>query len=345
MRIRCRGTVTGVDPPAGRGARRAAARDRLAAARLAAIAIRLESRGAGLLPAAAGRPRRRVVRALEAPDHGPGRRDHGRRHLRDRGRPAHHARGRLLRRFSLDELPNLVNVLRGEMAVVGPRPTVQEQVDRYTERQRRRLEVKPGITGWAQVNGRTSLPGPSASSWTSGTWSTARCGSTCASSPDRADARHRARPLQRGPEAGLVSVSQRRGAVGSPRRRGPCPGPPWRRRSSGSARGTRARTRWRSARGASARRACRPCASARAPLLEDDVHHPLARRHAALHRQAPRPARPARRPVNVSTGRRRSSSRVDGRRAQSRAARVADAHVHALGRASARWRRRRPRRS
>src|SRR3954453_652784 len=68
--------------------------------------------------------------------------------------------GRLLRRFSLDELPNLVNVLRGEMAVVGPRPTVREQVDRYTDRQRRRLEVKPGITGWAQINGRTSLPWP-----------------------------------------------------------------------------------------------------------------------------------------------------------------------------------------
>jgi lipopolysaccharide/colanic/teichoic acid biosynthesis glycosyltransferase len=68
--------------------------------------------------------------------------------------------GRLLRRFSLDELPNLINVLRGEMAMVGPRPTVQEQVDRYTERQRRRLEVKPGITGWAQINGRTSLPWP-----------------------------------------------------------------------------------------------------------------------------------------------------------------------------------------
>ena len=68
--------------------------------------------------------------------------------------------GRLLRRFSLDELPNLVNVLRGDLAIVGPRPTVQEQVDRYTERQRRRLEVKPGITGWAQINGRTSLPWP-----------------------------------------------------------------------------------------------------------------------------------------------------------------------------------------
>ena len=66
--------------------------------------------------------------------------------------------GRVLRRFSLDELPNLINVLRGEMAIVGPRPTIQAQVDQYTERQRRRLEVKPGITGWAQVNGRASLP-------------------------------------------------------------------------------------------------------------------------------------------------------------------------------------------
>jgi lipopolysaccharide/colanic/teichoic acid biosynthesis glycosyltransferase len=66
--------------------------------------------------------------------------------------------GKLLRRWSLDELPNLVNVLRGEMSVVGPRPTVQAQVDQYTPRQRRRLEVKPGITGWAQVNGRASLP-------------------------------------------------------------------------------------------------------------------------------------------------------------------------------------------
>jgi lipopolysaccharide/colanic/teichoic acid biosynthesis glycosyltransferase len=68
--------------------------------------------------------------------------------------------GGLLRRFSLDELPNFINVLKGDMAVVGPRPTVQEQVDRYTDRQRRRLEVKPGITGWAQINGRTSLSWP-----------------------------------------------------------------------------------------------------------------------------------------------------------------------------------------
>ncbi len=68
--------------------------------------------------------------------------------------------GALLRRFSLDELPNLVNVLRGEMSVVGPRPTVAVQVDRYTPHQRRRLEVKPGITGWAQVNGRASISWP-----------------------------------------------------------------------------------------------------------------------------------------------------------------------------------------
>jgi len=66
--------------------------------------------------------------------------------------------GNLLRRTSLDELPNLFNVVRGEMSIVGPRPTVQVQVDRYTERQRGRLSVRPGITGWAQVNGRASLP-------------------------------------------------------------------------------------------------------------------------------------------------------------------------------------------
>ena len=65
--------------------------------------------------------------------------------------------GAFLRRFSLDELPNLVNVMRGEMAIVGPRPTIPAQVAEYSERQRRRLEVKPGLTGWAQINGRTSL--------------------------------------------------------------------------------------------------------------------------------------------------------------------------------------------
>jgi len=66
--------------------------------------------------------------------------------------------GRILRRTSLDELPNLVNVLKGEMAIVGPRPTLPSQVAQYTERERGRLAVRPGITGWAQVNGRASLP-------------------------------------------------------------------------------------------------------------------------------------------------------------------------------------------
>ncbi|HMD52887.1 MAG TPA: sugar transferase [Solirubrobacteraceae bacterium] len=75
---------------------------------------------------------------------------------------AHDARitrvGAFLRRTSLDELPNLVNVLRGEMSLIGPRPTLGVQVAQYTDRQRGRLRIKPGITGWAQVNGRASLP-------------------------------------------------------------------------------------------------------------------------------------------------------------------------------------------
>jgi lipopolysaccharide/colanic/teichoic acid biosynthesis glycosyltransferase len=66
--------------------------------------------------------------------------------------------GAILRRTSLDEVPNLVNVLKGDMSIIGPRPTVPIQVEQYTERQRGRLAVKPGITGWAQVNGRTELP-------------------------------------------------------------------------------------------------------------------------------------------------------------------------------------------
>jgi lipopolysaccharide/colanic/teichoic acid biosynthesis glycosyltransferase len=66
--------------------------------------------------------------------------------------------GAFLRRLSLDEIPNLLNVLRGELAIVGPRPTLEAQVELYTPRQRRRLEVKPGMTGWAQVNGRAGIP-------------------------------------------------------------------------------------------------------------------------------------------------------------------------------------------
>lgn len=68
--------------------------------------------------------------------------------------------GRLLRATSLDELPQLWNVLRGDMTLIGPRPTLPEQVARYGPHERRRLEVRPGLTGWAQVNGRNSLTWP-----------------------------------------------------------------------------------------------------------------------------------------------------------------------------------------
>jgi lipopolysaccharide/colanic/teichoic acid biosynthesis glycosyltransferase len=76
----------------------------------------------------------------------------------DEGDPRITRVGAFIRRFSIDELPNLVNVLRGEMSLVGPRPTVQVQVSQYSERQLGRISVPPGITGWAQVKGRAALP-------------------------------------------------------------------------------------------------------------------------------------------------------------------------------------------
>lgn len=75
----------------------------------------------------------------------------------DRGDPRITRVGGVLRRLSLDELPQLWNVLRGDMSLVGPRPTLAYQVEAYTPRQRRRLDAKPGITGWAQVQGRARL--------------------------------------------------------------------------------------------------------------------------------------------------------------------------------------------
>ena len=66
--------------------------------------------------------------------------------------------GRVLRRTSVDELPQLWNIFRGEMSLIGPRPTLRYQVEKYNARQRKRLEVRPGLTGWAQIHGRATLP-------------------------------------------------------------------------------------------------------------------------------------------------------------------------------------------
>ncbi len=127
---------------------------------LAALAIKLESRGPVVYSQRRVGKDGRAFELLKLRTMVPGAESMGAGIYVLEGDPRITRVGRLLRRFSLDELPNLVNVVRGDLAIVGPRPTVQEQVDRYTERQRRRLEVKPGITGWAQINGRTSLPWP-----------------------------------------------------------------------------------------------------------------------------------------------------------------------------------------
>jgi lipopolysaccharide/colanic/teichoic acid biosynthesis glycosyltransferase len=127
---------------------------------LAALAIRLESRGPVFYSQRRIGKDGRPFELLKLRTMVPGAESMGAGIYVLEGDPRITRVGRLLRRFSLDELPNLVNVVRGDLAIVGPRPTVQEQVDRYTERQRRRLEVTPGITGWAQINGRTSLPWP-----------------------------------------------------------------------------------------------------------------------------------------------------------------------------------------
>ena len=68
--------------------------------------------------------------------------------------------GRIMRRWAIDELPQLINVLKGDMSIVGPRPTLEYQVEKYNSHQRKRLDVKPGITGWAQVNGRNNISWP-----------------------------------------------------------------------------------------------------------------------------------------------------------------------------------------
>ena len=125
---------------------------------LAVIAIRLESRGGAIY-----RQRRvgldgREFDVLKLRTMVAGAEGLGAGLAVDAGDPRITRVGAFLRRTSLDELPNLWNVVRGEMSLIGPRPTVPSQVALYDERQRGRLAVKPGITGWAQVNGRASLP-------------------------------------------------------------------------------------------------------------------------------------------------------------------------------------------
>ena len=83
---------------------------------------------------------------------------HGAGYAVNEGDPRITRVGRVLRRVSLDEIPQLWNVVRGDMSLIGPRPTLAYQVEQYTPRQRRRLDVKPGITGWAQIHGRARLP-------------------------------------------------------------------------------------------------------------------------------------------------------------------------------------------
>jgi lipopolysaccharide/colanic/teichoic acid biosynthesis glycosyltransferase len=125
---------------------------------VAAVAIRLESRGPVLYQSRRAGRDGRPFELLKLRTMHPGADPVGVGTPVLEGDPRVTRVGAVLRRLSLDELPNLVNVLRGELAIVGPRPTLEAQVELYTPHQRRRLEVKPGLTGWAQVNGRAGIP-------------------------------------------------------------------------------------------------------------------------------------------------------------------------------------------
>jgi lipopolysaccharide/colanic/teichoic acid biosynthesis glycosyltransferase len=153
-------------PPAGRAVRRAldislAALLLLLAApllALACLAIRLESRGSPIYRQLRVGRGGRDFELLKLRTMVSGAEAMGAGLVVHEGDPRITRAGALLRRFSLDELPNLVNVLKGDLSLVGPRPTVRAQVEQYTPRQLGRLAVEPGITGWAQVCGRAALP-------------------------------------------------------------------------------------------------------------------------------------------------------------------------------------------
>jgi lipopolysaccharide/colanic/teichoic acid biosynthesis glycosyltransferase len=124
---------------------------------LAMLAIRLESRGGALYSQLRAGRDGRPFELLKLRTMVDGAEHIGAGLAIDADDPRVTRVGAFLRRTSLDELPNLVNVLRGDMSLIGPRPTLPVQVAQYSERQRGRLAIKPGITGWAQVNGRASL--------------------------------------------------------------------------------------------------------------------------------------------------------------------------------------------
>jgi lipopolysaccharide/colanic/teichoic acid biosynthesis glycosyltransferase len=123
----------------------------------AAIAIRLEDRGPVLYRQTRVGKNGEDFELLKLRTMIIGAETQGAGYAVNRGDPRITRIGRLLRRTSLDELPQLWNVVRGDMSLIGPRPTLRYQVERYDQRQRRRLEVLPGITGWAQIHGRAAL--------------------------------------------------------------------------------------------------------------------------------------------------------------------------------------------
>jgi lipopolysaccharide/colanic/teichoic acid biosynthesis glycosyltransferase len=124
---------------------------------LAALAIKLEDRGPVLYRQTRVGKGGRDFDVLKLRSMVVGAESKGAGYAVDRGDARITRVGRVLRRTSVDELPQLWNVVRGDMSVIGPRPTLRYQVERYDERQRKRLDVRPGLTGWAQINGRATL--------------------------------------------------------------------------------------------------------------------------------------------------------------------------------------------